>query len=70
MTHQTDDQEKLLFDESDLQVDVGHHREGNRKTVKQTYRRTDRETERQRDINIDRKTNIETNRQTNSDSPN
>jgi hypothetical protein len=29
MTHQTDDQEKLLLDEGDFQIDVGHHREGN-----------------------------------------
>ena len=36
MTHQTDDQEKLLLDESDLQVDVGHHREGNRGTERKT----------------------------------
>ncbi len=62
MTHRTDDQEKLLLDEGDLYVDVGHHHEENRKTVKQTYIRTDR----QRDINID----IKTNRQTNNDSPN
>ncbi len=54
MTHQTDDQEKLLLDESDFQVYVGHHPEGNRQTEGQIY------------INIDRKTN----RQTNNDSPN
>ncbi len=58
MTHQTDDQEKLLLDKGDLQINVGHHSEGNRQT------------EGQRDINIDRQTNIETNRQTNNDSPN
>jgi hypothetical protein len=36
MTHQTDDQEKLLLDEGDLQVDVGHHRKENRHIEKQT----------------------------------
>ncbi len=56
MTHQADDQEKLLLDEGDLQVDVGHHREGNRKTEK-----TERHKYRQKDI--------ETNIQTNNDSP-
>jgi hypothetical protein len=63
MTHQTDDQEKLLLDECDLQVYIGHHRRGteghkDRKKDTKTSRRTER------------KTNKETNRQTNSDSPN
>ncbi len=58
MTHQTDDQEKLLLDESDFQVYVGQHREENR------------ETEKQRDKNIDRHTYKQTSRQTNNNSPN
>jgi hypothetical protein len=63
MTHQTDDQEKLLLDEGDFQIDVGHHREGNRKTVKQTYRRTNRETERHKYRQKDKHRNKQTDKQ-------